>query len=60
MAAAADDKVRSSVELADRSPVLPVVENPEPAKASLHPAVYVAYVQPRSPGQSHLAMGTER
>ncbi|KXJ96959.1 triose-phosphate transporter family-domain-containing protein [Microdochium bolleyi] len=42
MAATADDKVRSSVELADRAPVLPIVETPEPAKASLHPAVYVA------------------
>ncbi|KAH7040518.1 triose-phosphate transporter family-domain-containing protein [Microdochium trichocladiopsis] len=42
MAATADDKVRSSVELADRAPVLPTVETPEPAKASLHPAVYVA------------------
>lgn len=46
MAATADDKVRSSLELQDRNPVLPTTETPEPAKASLHPAVYVAYVFP--------------
>jgi len=42
MAATADDKVRSSLELQDRNPVLPTTETSEPAKASLHPAVYVA------------------
>jgi hypothetical protein len=44
----ADEKTRSSGEVQRSEPVLPTVnpavEKPEPPKAALHPAFYVAYV----------------